>query len=169
MVWKSLEDRACSLHGWIHSRGLPFPPFLSPFLSFFFPRRSQRERERESSSGTRRITMALLESIGHPVESHSRMCLRTREGSVFSPSLKQTALTCAIDGIIITTCAFLFFFLFVFLSFLNRFIYFSPPLRIFIIEVKSSNKDSLYFEKSSFGLFKNSLENRISKIRFCVQ
>ena len=47
MVWKSLEGRACSLHGWIHSRGLPFPPFLSPFLSFFFPRRSQRERERE--------------------------------------------------------------------------------------------------------------------------
>lgn len=144
---------------------LPFSPLFSPFFSSTI---SERERE-SSSSGTRRITMAFLESIGHPVESHSRMCLRTREGSVFSPSLKQTALTCAIDGIIITTCAFLFFFLFVFLSFSNRFIYFSPPLRIFIIKVKSSNKDSLYFEKSSFGLFKNSLENRISKIRFRVQ
>lgn len=141
MVWKSLEGRACSLHGWIHSRGLPFPPFLSPFLSFFFPRRSQRERERESSSGTRRITMALLESIGHPVESHSRMCLRTREGSVFSPSLKQTALTCAIDGIIITTCAFLFFFLFVFLSLIVLFIFLL--LSGFLSSVKSSNKDSL--------------------------
>lgn len=142
---------------------LPFSPLFSPF--FFLD--DLRERERESSSGTRRITMALLESIGHPVESHSRMCLRTREGSVFSPSLKQTALTCAIDGIIITTCAFLFFFLFVFLSLIVLFIFLL--LSGFLSSVKSSNKDSLYFEKSSFGLFKNSLENRISKIRFCVQ
>lgn len=59
------------------------------FFLFFFRESSEGrqnikaslERERVAtscSSGTYRITMVLLvESIGRPVESHSRMCLRT--------------------------------------------------------------------------------------------
>lgn len=90
---------------WLHSRGLGsmlFPPcyhFPSLFLLFSFSffssfletlqrtgktsRPFSQERKKESvamncSSGTYRITMVLLaESIGRPVESHSRMCLRT--------------------------------------------------------------------------------------------
>lgn len=129
--------------------GCRYPPlFLPSLLLFFFTfllffdylrTKHQRERERERgtscSSGTRRITMALLEqeSIGHPVESHSRMCLRTREGSVFSPSLKQTALTCAIDGII-TTCAFFFR--------AGFYLFFSSPSRLYLL---SSNKEISIF------------------------
>lgn len=81
-----------------------FPPFssfsFSPFLFHFSPffrqspnETSERGREREScSSGTQSITMALLEqeSIGHPVESHSRMCLRTR-GLGFLSKLKTNS------------------------------------------------------------------------------
>lgn len=139
--------------------GCRYPPlFLPSLLLFFFafllffdyPRtKHQRERERESgtscSSGTRRITMALLEqeSIGHPVESHSRMCLRTREGSVFSPSLKQTALTCAIDGII-TTCAFFFraALSFSFFESAGFYLFFSSPSRLYL---SSSNKEISIF------------------------
>lgn len=94
----------------------PFPLSFSIFLLFFdnLQTKYQREGERGRAalqghrvlqwpSSSRRVS-------GIPWRA-TRGCVWEREGSVFSPSLKQTALTCAIDGII-TTCAFFFFFFF---------------------------------------------------------
>lgn len=93
-VFSSLEytqilRRRSNLHGWISFPSLLFFPFSSPFFFFFSSsfrqssRRNVRERERERG----RHELVLFRDAPyyngpprageHPVESHSRMCLRT--------------------------------------------------------------------------------------------